>query len=461
MFKRILIANRGEIAIRIIRACREMGIETVSIHSVSDKQQLHVQMADQSICVGPAQAAYSYLNVASILSAAILTNCDAVHPGYGFLSENPDFVRAVEACGITFIGPTGDVIEQMGDKIAAKTCMIANDVPTVPGSDGPVNSPEDAANLCRKIGMPVLIKAVSGGGGRGMRRVDKEEDILAAYEQARSEAKACFGDDRVYIEKLILNPRHIEFQILADQFGNCIHLGERDCSIQRKNQKILEESPSLFLDEKLRERMGATAKRAAQACGYTNAGTVEFVVDENKNFYFIEMNTRIQVEHPVTEMVTGIDLIKEQLRIASGLPLSVRQEEVRLHGWAMECRINAEMPWEDFKPSSGKINFFHEPGGMNTRFDSLLYTGGEISPFYDSMIGKIIVLGSNRLEAIRKMRRAIEETIIEGVHTNAAFQYTILHDADFIRGRFDTGYIEKKKKSLLSLMELDGRVKNE
>jgi acetyl-CoA carboxylase biotin carboxylase subunit len=455
VFKRVLIANRGEIAIRIIRACREMGIETVSIYSVPDQHQLHVQMADQSICVGPAQAAYSYLNVASILSAAVLTNCDAIHPGYGFLSENPDFVRAVEACGITFIGPSADVIEQMGDKSAAKKCMESNGVPTVPGSDGPVATLEEAIKVCREIGFPVLIKASSGGGGRGMRRVDKEEEVRSAFDSARSEAKACFADDRVYIEKLILNPRHIEFQILADHLGNVVHLGERDCSIQRKNQKMLEESPSLFLDDDLREKMGTVAIRAAKACGYKNAGTVEFVVDKEKNFYFIEMNTRIQVEHPVTEMVTGIDLIKEQLRIASDLPLSVKQDDICMRGWAMECRINAEIPQKDFTPSSGEILFLHEPGGMNIRFDSLLYTGGEVSPFYDSMIGKIIVLGNNRLEAIRKLRCALEETIIEGVQTNSAFQYTILHDPDFIRGQFDTGFMEKKKDALLSLMVLE------
>lgn len=454
MFKRVLIANRGEIAIRIIRACRELGIEAVSVYSTADKDQLHVKLADYAVCIGSAKSSDSYLNIDNIISAALSMNCDAIHPGYGFLSENADFVKIVEAYGMKFIGPSSEVISLMGDKAKARELMIKNNIPTVPGSDGVVNTIDEAVEICEKIGFPVLIKAAAGGGGRGMRRVFSMEELATEYTNAKTEAINCFGNGDMYIEKLVINPKHIEFQIIADSFGNTIHLGDRDCSIQRRNQKMIEEAPSVFLDDATREKMGQVAVRAAKACNYENAGTIEFVVDENKNFYFIEMNTRIQVEHPVTEMVTGVDLVKEQLRVASGLHLSKEQKDIKLDGYAIECRINAENPMESFSPSAGTVDFFYAPGGMNTRFDSFLYNGCPISPFYDSMIGKIIVKGSTRLEAIKKMRRAIEETFIEGINTNLGFQYTILFDKDFVRGNFNTGYLSDKMDCLLDRMRL-------
>lgn len=454
MFKRVLIANRGEIAIRIIRACRELGVEAVAVYSTADKDQLHVKLADFSVCIGNAKSTDSYLNIDNIISAAVATNCDAIHPGYGFLSENADFVKLVEAYNMKFIGPSSEVITLMGDKAKARELMIKNDVPTVPGSEGIIENIDEAIEICEKIGFPVLIKAAAGGGGRGMRRVFSIENLESEFINAKTEAINCFGNGDMYIEKLILNPKHIEFQIIADSFGNTIHLGDRDCSIQRRNQKMIEEAPSIFLDEETREEMGAVAIRAAKACGYENAGTIEFVVDKDKNFYFIEMNTRIQVEHPVTEMVTGMDLVKEQIRVAAGLHLSKTQDDVKIEGYAIECRVNAENPMENFRPSAGYVEFFYPPGGMDTRFDSLLYNGCSISPYYDSMIGKIIVKGDTRLEAIRKMRRAIEETFIEGIETNLGFQYTILFDKDFIRGNFNTSYLENNIDSLLSRMRL-------
>lgn len=456
MLKRVLIANRGEIAIRIIRTCREMGIETVAIYSTEDKEQLHVSMADYSICIGGPRSNESYLNINNILSAAKSLNCDGIHPGYGFLSENADFADLVESEGIKFIGPKGDVIRLMGEKSNAREIMIKNKVPVVPGSEGIVSTLDEVREIIKDIDFPILIKAANGGGGRGMRAVSKEEELETAFFSAKNEALSAFGNDDMYIEKLIENPRHIEFQILADKFGNTIHLGERECSIQRKNQKMIEESPSTFLTPELREEMGNISIRAAKACNYENAGTIEFIVDKDKNFYFIEMNTRIQVEHPVTEMVTGIDLIKEQLKIASGLKLSRTQEDIKLQGHALEVRINAENELENFRPSAGNIDFFLPPLGFKTRFDSYLYSGCRVSPFYDSMIGKIIVHGDNKLEAVRRMRRAIEETIISGVSTNLGIQYAILHDPVYLRGNFSTSYIQDRLDYLLDSIKSVG-----
>lgn len=457
MLNRVLIANRGEIAIRIIRSCRELGIETVAVYSTADRDQLHVMMADDAICIGGPRSQDSYLNVNNILTAAIEMGCDGIHPGYGFLSENPDFARLMENNNIKFIGPSADIIELMGEKSKARELMMANGVPTVPGSEGVLKSLDEARELSQEIGYPVLIKASSGGGGRGMRAVFSEDKLEDAFNNAKAEALQAFGNDEVYLEKLILNPKHIEFQILADNFGNIVHLGERECSIQRKNQKMIEESPSSFLSQSLREEMGQVAVRAAEACNYENAGTVEFIVDGDGNYYFIEMNTRIQVEHPVTEMVTGVDLLREQLRIASGLRLPFKQEDIKIQGHALEVRVNAENPLDDFRPHAGTIDFFFQPGGFNTRFDTFVFSGCEISPFYDSMIGKIIVHGDTRLEAVRRMRRAIEETIISGVETNLSLQYAILHDPTFLKGDYSTGYLEENLDDLLErIREIGG-----
>ncbi len=415
MFRRILIANRGEIAVRIIRACKEMGIETVAVYSTADSSSLHVHLADMAVCIGPAASAQSYLNVQNILSAATRLGCDAIHPGYGFLSENSEFARLVEQCGMVFIGPDADVIDRMGDKAAARELMQKAGVPVVPGSDGLVPDAAAAREIADRIGYPVLIKATAGGGGRGMRRVYAPEELENAFATASAEAQSCFGDGSVYVEKLILDPKHIEFQILADKQGHVVHLGERDCSVQRRNQKMIEESPSRALTPELREKMGQAAVLAAKAAGYHSAGTIEFVLDKDGNFYFIEMNTRIQVEHPVTEMVTGIDLIKEQIRIAAGPELPFTQEEIHPTGHAIECRINAEDPREDFRPCPGRIEGLFLPGGMGVRVDSAVYQGYAIPPYYDSMVAKVIVHGDTRLEAIRRMRRALEEFIVEGV----------------------------------------------
>lgn len=450
MFQRVLIANRGEIAVRIIRACRELGIDTVAVYSSADSDSLHVQFATESVCIGPAKAADSYLNINAILTVAKQTGCDAVHPGYGFLSERSDFARQCTELGLTFIGPSGDVMDKMGNKSAARELMIANGVPVVPGSDGALETAEAAMAVAETIGYPVLIKASAGGGGRGMRRVDRPEDLAAKFEEARAEAVACFGNGELYLEKLILNPKHIEFQILADRHGNVIHLGERDCSIQRKNQKLIEESPSKALSAQLRKEMGQAAVKAAKAAGYENAGTIEFVVDQEGHFYFIEMNTRIQVEHPVTEMVTGLDLVREQLRIAAGLPLSLTQEEVQLRGHAIECRINAENPSENFRPCPGTTTFLHFPGGPGVRVDSLLYNGYTVSPFYDSLVAKVIVHAPSRLEAIRRMRRALEEMLLEGYPTTADFCHLVLHHPDFIKGQYDTGFLAAHQDTLLN-----------
>lgn len=450
MFRRILIANRGEIAVRIIRACIEMNIETVAVYSTADKECLHVKLATQAVCIGPAKAADSYLNMKSILTAAVETNCDAIHPGFGFLSENSEFARLCEECNIKFIGPKADVIDAMGNKAMAKTMMRNGNVPVVPGSIGALKDYAEAEKIADEVGYPVLLKASAGGGGRGMRRAESREQLESAYEEAKAEARACFGNDEMYLEKLIINPRHIEFQILADEFGNVVHLGERDCSIQRKNQKLIEESPCMLLSEELRTKMGDAAVNAAKASGYTNAGTVEFVLDEKENFYFIEMNTRIQVEHGVTEMVTGIDLVKEQIRIAFHQPLTFTQDDVHLNGHAMECRINAEDPAKGFLPNSGKISFLNLPGGPGVRVDTLLYNGYETSPFYDSMMAKIIVHAPTRLEMIRRMRRALMELSTEGITTTSDFDYLILFHPDFIKGKFNVGFIEEHMEEILT-----------
>lgn len=443
MFKRILIANRGEIAVRVFRACREMDIEPVVVYSQADADALHVQLAERAYCIGPARSADSYLNVDAILTVAQATGCDAIHPGYGFLSENAEFADACEAAGITFIGPSGDVIRAMGNKAAARKLMQQAGVPVVPGSDGAVDTAEQAKALADSIGYPVLIKASAGGGGRGMRRVYDPEQLIPLFEEARSESVACFGSGEMYLEKLIVNPRHIEFQIMADGQGNVIQLGDRDCSIQRRNQKLLEESPSKALTPALREQMGQAAVAAARAAHYVNAGTIEFVLDQEGHFYFIEMNTRIQVEHCVTEMVTHTDLVGEMIRVAAGEVLSFSQDDIQLHGHAIECRINAEMPEKNFMPSPGTISQTHLPGGNGVRVDTAAYDGFEITPYYDSMIAKVIVLGRNRTEAIAKMRTALEEMVVVGVQTNLDFQYSILENETFCAGEANTSFIER------------------
>ena len=455
MLKRVLIANRGEIAVRIIRACRELDIETVAVYSTADAQSLPVQLATRALCIGPPRAADSYLNQTAVLTAAVESGCDGVHPGYGFLSENADFADLCARCGLKFIGPSGDVIRQMGNKAAARALMQSAGVPVVPGSDGAVPDAETAARVAEKIGYPVLLKASAGGGGRGMRRVFDPDALMSAFEEARAEAVACFGDGEMYLEKLILNPRHIEFQILADGHGNVVHLGERDCSIQRRNQKLMEESPSRALSDDLRERMGRDAVQAARACSYEGAGTVEFVLDGAGNYYFIEMNTRIQVEHPITEMVTGLDLVREQLRIAAGLELPVRQEQVHLSGHAIEVRVNAEDPAHDFRPVPGVTRFLHLPGGCGVRVDTALYNGCELSPWYDSLAAKVIVHAPTRLQAIRRMRRALEELVVEGYPTGADLAHMILYHPDYLKGEYDTGFLEQNLESLLRLSRVE------
>ena len=450
MFKRILIANRGEIAVRILRCCRELDIETVAVYSEADKTALHVQLATQAVCIGPAKAAQSYLNAAAILTVAMETGCDAIHPGFGFLSENSEFARLCQECGITFIGPRPEVIDMMGNKSAARQLMIDHGVPVVPGSQGSLDTPEEAQRIADEIGYPVLLKAAAGGGGRGMRRVFSREELIPNFEAARAEAVACFGNGEMYLEKLVLNPRHVEFQILADEKGNTVHLGERDCSIQRKNQKLMEESPCKALSPELRKAMGEAAVNAAKAAGYTGAGTIEFVLSPEGEFYFIEMNTRIQVEHPVTEMVTGIDLIREQIRVAAHLPLGFEQKDIVFSGHAIECRINAENPAKGFLPSPGKVEFLHLPGGCGVRVDTSLYPGYETSPFYDSMVAKIIVHAPNRLQAIRRMRRALEELVIDGIDTSADLAHLILYHPDYLKGNYNTSFIENHLEELLS-----------
>ena len=450
MLKRVLIANRGEIALRILRGCRELGIETVAVYSQADAEALHVQLAGQAVCIGPARAADSYLNQEALLTVAKATGCDGIHPGYGFLSENADFADACAREGITFIGPSGDTICKAGSKSAARDIMRAAGVPVTPGSDGPVRSVEDALAAAEAVGYPVLLKASAGGGGRGIRRCDRSEDLASAYAEAKAEAQACFGNDEMYLEKLVLRPRHIEFQVLADRQGHTIHLGDRDCSVQRRNQKLIEEAPARCLTPQLREKMGEAAVRAARAVGYESAGTVEFLLDgDGEHFYFMEMNTRIQVEHGVTELITGVDLLREQLRIASGLPLSITQEDVHLQGHAIECRINAEDPANDFRPCPGKVEFLHFPGGAGVRVDSALYSGCTLSPYYDSLAAKLLVHAPTRLEAIRKMRRCLEEFTLEGFPTNAELSYQILYHPTFVRGACTTAFLDENLPSLL------------
>ena len=444
MIKKVLIANRGEIAVRIIRACREMGIETVAVYSEADKEALHTKLADEAICIGPAPSKDSYLNSKALLAACEITGAQAIHPGFGFLSENSHFVRLCDKCGIKFIGPGADAMDAMGDKANAKKTMIENDVPVVPGSDGVVGTLEEAQEIAARIGYPIMVKASAGGGGRGIRLVEKPEELEAAMTAAKQEAKQFFANDDIYIEKFIVNPRHVEIQLLADEHGNVIYLGERDCSLQRRNQKVLEESPSPIMTEELRRRMGEAAVRAAKACGYANAGTVEFLVDKDLNFYFMEMNARIQVEHPVTEMVTGVDLVKAQINIAAGLHLQYKQEDIKLTGHVIECRINAEEPKNNFRPCPGKIKSIHMPGGFGVRIDTAVYQGYEIPPYYDSMIAKVLVKGEDRKEAIQKMKVALSEFLIEGINTNIDFQLNLLRDEDVESGNFDIGFLNRK-----------------
>ena len=449
MFKRILIANRGEIALRVLRACREMEIETVAVYSTADADALHVQMATQSVCIGPPRAAESYLDQAALLTVAKATGCDAIHPGYGFLSENADFADACAREGLKFIGPSGDTIRMAGSKAAACARMKAAGVPTVPGSDGPVADVDAALEIAERVGYPVLLKASAGGGGRGIRRVDSPEALPAAFQEASAEASACFGDGTMYLEKFVTDPRHIEFQILADSQGGTIHLYDRDCSVQRRNQKLIEEAPARCLTPELRREMGAAAVRAAKAVGYENAGTVEFLLAGDGKFYFCEMNTRIQVEHGITELVTGVDLVRQQIRIAAGLPLGLRQEDVTLTGHAIECRVNAEDPAAGFRPCPGMASFVHFPGGTGVRVDSALYTGYTMPPYYDSLAAKLLVHAPTRLEAIRRMRRALEELTIEGLATNAELSHLILHHPDYVRGACTTAFLEQHLQELV------------
>ena len=441
MFRKVLIANRGEIAVRIIRACREMGIETVAVYSEADREALHTQLADEAVCIGPAAATDSYLNMEQILSACIATKADAIHPGFGFLSENSRFVEMCEKCNITFIGPTAGMMDKMGNKSQARLTMIDAGVPVVPGTKEPVYDAKRGAAMAECIGYPVMIKASSGGGGKGMRIAFGPDDFEESFQVAQLESVRGFGDNTMYIEKYVQEPRHIEFQIMADKFGNVVQFGERDCSIQRNHQKMIEESPSVALTPELRRRMGEAAVRAAKAVHYESAGTIEFLLDKDKNFYFMEMNTRIQVEHPVTEMVSGVDLMKEMIRVAAGEPLSVKQEDIHLQGHAMECRINAEDPAHHFRPCPGVIEEIHLPGGNGVRIDTAAYNGYEIPPFYDSMIAKVIVHGRTRQEAIDKMRSTLGELIIDGVTTNVDFQYEILDNEDCQAGEITTDFI--------------------
>ena len=443
MFKKLLIANRGEIAVRIIRAARELGIQTVAIYSEADKDSLHTMLADEAICIGPAKSTDSYLNMNRVLSAAIVTEAQAIHPGFGFLSENSKFATLCEEMNIKFIGPSGEVMDKMGDKINARAEMIKANVPVIPGSDGEVFTAEEALEVANRLGYPVMLKASAGGGGKGIRKVNTEEELAPAFESASQEAKAAFGNGAMYIEKVIYPARHIEVQILGDSYGNIVHLGERDCSLQRNNQKVLEESPSVAIGKTLRDEIGSAAVRAAKAVNYENAGTIEFLLDEKSGqFYFMEMNTRVQVEHPVTEFVSGVDIVKEQIRIAAGEKLSVAQDDIEIKGHAIECRINAENPKFNFAPSPGKISNLYLPsGGVGLRVDSAVYPGYTIPPYYDSMIAKIIVHGENRFEALMKMQRALYEFEIDGVVTNADFQLDLISDRSVIAGDYDTSFL--------------------
>ena len=444
MLKKVLIANRGEIAVRIIRACREMGIRTVAIYSEVDKDALHVKLADQAICIGPAQSAKSYLNIKSILEAACLTGADSIHPGFGFLSENANFAKICEEMGIKFIGPNYQLIELLGNKSKAKETMKKAGVPVVPGSDGLIYSKEEAVKLAEEIKYPVILKASAGGGGRGIRIAHNKEELEKAYSLVKQEAKVSFNDDSIYMEKFIENPRHVEIQVLADEHGNCIHLGERDCSVQRRNQKIIEETPASIISNETRKKMGEVAVKAVKEIGYTNTGTIEFLVDKNQDFYFMEMNTRVQVEHPVTEMVTGIDIIKEQIKIASGEKLKIKQNDIKVNGHSMEARINAENPDKNFMPCPGTITGLHIPGGNGIRVDTAIYSGYTIPPTYDSMIAKIIVHGKTREESIAKLKSAVAELVVDGITTNADFILKILDNKNFQTNKYDTSFIEKE-----------------
>lgn len=445
MFDKVLIANRGEIAVRIIRACREMGIKTVAVFSEPDREALHAQLADEAVCIGSAKAADSYNNMNNIISAAVEMGAQAIHPGFGFLSENSTFAAMCEECNIKFIGPDPSVIDAMGNKSNARAMMIKANVPVIPGSDGVVRDIEEAYKVAEKLGYPVMVKASAGGGGKGIRIVRKKEELQKAFESAKSETKAAFGDDTMYMEKVIERARHVEVQVLGDNYGNVVHLGERDCSLQRKNQKVLEEAPSPAVSKETREEMCAAAVRAAKAAGYQSAGTIEFLYDKSGKFYFMEMNTRVQVEHPVTEMITNVDIIKEQIRIADGRKLSFTQEDIKINGHSIECRINAENPERGFAPCPGLIDYLLLPaGGLGVRVDTAVYEGYEIPPYYDSMIAKVIVHGKDRKEAIAKMRRALYEFIIDGIDTNIEFQNRILNHEDYLAGEFDTSFLEEK-----------------
>ncbi len=441
---KILIANRGEIAVRIIRACKEMNIKTVAVYSDIDKDALHTRLADEAICIGPAVASKSYLNIKNIIEAAYITGSDSIHPGFGFLSENAEFAKICEESNIKFIGPSSKAINLLGNKSNSKEIMKQAGVPVIPGSEGSIKGLHDAIKIAEQIGYPVMLKAAAGGGGKGIRIANNSSELETNYNLVKQEAKNAFNDDEIYIEKFIKEPRHVEIQILADEHGNIVHLGERDCSIQRKNQKVIEETPSTIINEKLRNKMGNAAIKVAKAVNYTSCGTVEFLVDEDKNFYFMEMNTRIQVEHPITEMRTGIDLIKEQIRIAAGEELKFKQKEIEFKGHSIECRINAENPIKNFMPCPGKIKEINLPGGNGIRVDTAIYNGYTIPPNYDSMLAKIITYGVTRNEAIAKMKRALQELVIDGIETNIDFLLDIIRNPDFIRGNFNTSFIEDK-----------------
>ncbi|MEI6703202.1 MAG: acetyl-CoA carboxylase biotin carboxylase subunit [Deltaproteobacteria bacterium] len=442
MFHKVLIANRGEIAVRVIRACKELGIKTVAVYSQADSHSLHVKLADESVCIGPPPSIKSYLNINAIISAAELTDAEAIHPGYGFLSENANFAEVCEKCGITFIGPTAESMRIMGDKISARQAVIKQGVPILPGTKEGVHSVEDAVKVAKEIGFPVIIKATAGGGGRGMKIVHSQAALPNAFATARAEAQSGFGNPEVYIEKYCEQPRHVEIQIMADKHGNVIHLGERDCSIQRRHQKLIEEAPSTVVTPEIRKAMGDAAVRAAKAVGYNSVGTIEFLVDKNNNFFFMEMNTRVQVEHPVTEMVTGVDIVREQIRSAAGLPLRYKQEDIHIRGHSIECRINAEDPFK-FTPCPGKITAYHPPGGLGVRVDSFVYDQYSVVPHYDSLIGKLIVHADTREEAIKRMARALDEYIVEGIKTTIFFHKRIMAHKDFIEGNIDTSFLER------------------
>ncbi|GGD70085.1 acetyl-CoA carboxylase biotin carboxylase subunit [Paenibacillus nasutitermitis] len=442
-FNKILIANRGEIAVRIIRACRELGIQTVAVYSEADRESLHVRLADEAYCIGPVASKDSYLNLTNIMSVATLTECDAIHPGYGFLAENADFAEICESCNVVFIGPSPQAISKMGDKAVAKQTMKDADVPVIPGSDGLVEDADDALRIAREIGYPLIIKATAGGGGKGIRIAEDEEALISQITAAQQEAQKAFGNAGVYLEKYLTGMKHVEIQIMADKHGNAVHLFERDCSVQRRRQKLVEEAPCPVLSDTLRQRMGSAAVRAALAVDYSGAGTLEFLLGPDGDFYFMEMNTRIQVEHPVTEMITGVDLIREMISVAEGNPLSIKQEDLKINGWSMECRINAEDPDRNFMPSPGQIQFYLPPGGLGVRVDSAAYPGYTISPHYDSMIAKLIVWGETRQDVIARMKRALAEFAIDGIRTTIPFHMKLLNHPKFIKGDFDIKFLEE------------------